>query len=586
MQALGKVRNVLSAAEMKSLVLVLALMLAGMVFEMLGIGIILPIFAVITAPEKILNYPGGADLFAKIGDLNQSDLVIYSLLIIAVFSVIKFFVLMALSYLQSKTTYDILAGVSSRLYQSYLEAPYVFHLNSNSSQLIRNATLEVQIFAQNLINPTLTLLAEILVTLGVISVLLALNPKGTGLAMLFIGLLGLIFIRLTRQLSRRWGVARQYHEGKRIKIIQEGLSCVKEIVLLDKTKFYAQNYEKEAILSATVAGRQVFMGQLPRLMLELIAALAICLIVWVNLKDGIDLAEILPFLVMFAAAAFRVLPSVNRILGAVNAIFYSYPSVKALISPPQNSDAESMRIQDGGRQNLEAFEAFEFKDLEFSYSESSGKAISGISLSFHKGEMIGFVGETGSGKSTLLDLMLGLLKPTAGQTFVNGQPMQTQLPDWRKKIGYVPQTIALVDDTIRKNIAFGLSDSDIDDLKVASALKIAQLDDFIKNLPEGVQTLVGERGVRISGGQRQRIGIARALYHQPEIIFFDEATSALDNQTEAELMQSIEALHGNVTLVMIAHRLSSIMNCDRVYRLKNGRIIEQGVPAAILKEGA
>jgi ABC-type multidrug transport system fused ATPase/permease subunit len=275
---------------------------------------------------------------------------------------------------------------------------------------------------------------------------------------------------------------------------------------------------------------------------------------------------------LFGAAAFRLLPAVNRLINNFQIINVSRPQVdevfKDLDLPEQSNHENSDRSVLGNEITVD--------DISFSYSESLKDAVSGVSVKIGRGEAVGFIGPSGSGKSTLIDILLGLLEPKSGKVLVDGRDIYDDLRSWQDQIGYVPQSIFLTDDTLRRNIAFGLSKEKIDDDAVKSAIRLAQLEEFVASLPEGMETLVGERGVRLSGGQRQRIGIARALYHNPDVLVLDEATSSLDTETEHGVMQAVQALQGDKTVIIVAHRLSTVEYCDRLYRLENAHIVDEG----------
>jgi ABC-type multidrug transport system fused ATPase/permease subunit len=319
---------------------------------------------------------------------------------------------------------------------------------------------------------------------------------------------------------------------------------------------------------------------LPRLWLELLAVVGLATLVIVMLAQGREMATIVPTLGLFAAAAFRLMPSVNRVLNSAQALRYYLPVVNTLREELKLAAPE----QTARRQPGPATSGFQTEiclaNICYTYPSAAAPALKNLIIRIRKGESVGFVGPSGSGKSTLVDVILGLLTPGAGQVLVDGENIQHDLRAWQDQIGYVPQSIYLTDDTLRRNVAFGLADEAIDDAAVKRAVRAAQLEEFVAGLPKGLETFVGERGIRLSGGQRQRIGIARALYHDPAVLVLDEATSALDMATERGVMQAVNALQGSKTLLIVAHRLSTVGGCDRLYRLEQGRIVEETVPSA------
>jgi ABC-type multidrug transport system fused ATPase/permease subunit len=339
---------------------------------------------------------------------------------------------------------------------------------------------------------------------------------------------------------------------------------------------FIEEYRLHNILTAQVQQNEATMQQIPRLWLELLAVIGLAILVISMLAQDRALEAVLPTVGLFAAAAFRLMPSVNRVLGALHSLHYGLPMLNNVYNEINLSIPEVSLIQ----KNIADFRVeIELNRVTYTYPGGTESALKEVSLVIKHGESIGFIGTSGAGKSTLVDILLGLLSPDTGEVKVDGNNIQENLRSWQDQIGYVPQTIYLTDDTLRRNVAFGLPSEQIDDASVQRAIQAAQLEDFVSSLPDGLETLVGERGVRLSGGQRQRIGIARALYHDPAVLVLDEATSSLDTDTENGVMQAVTALHGRKTILIVAHRLSTIEGCDRVYRMEDGRLVDNTVTA-------
>jgi ABC-type multidrug transport system fused ATPase/permease subunit len=425
--------------------------------------------------------------------------------------------------------------------------------------------------------PSLLLLTEGLVLLGIATLLLIVEPVGAVIVVIVLGSSAWLFQRSNQSRLARWGVARQHHEAFRVQFLQEGLGGAKDVKLLGREQFFLDRYSVHNAETARVWQLQQTLFQLPRLWLELIAVAALAILVWTMLAQGRELAVLMSTLGLFTAAAFRLLPSVNRALGAFQSLQYGLPAIDRLLGEVH----EEVTAPSPATQPAAFDAAIDVQDVSYAYPGAGATSLANVTVTVRKGEAVGFIGPSGSGKSTLVDLILGLLTPNAGRVLVDGRDIQECLRSWQNRTGYVPQTVYLTDDTLRRNIAFGVPDAAIDNAAVQRAIAASQLSDFIAALPAGLDTVIGERGVRLSGGQRQRIGIARALYTDPDVLVLDEATSALDSATEQSVMDAVAALHGSKTLLVVAHRLSTVEYCDRIYRLDHGRVIDVSVPAKV-----
>ena len=573
-----KIYSLLTVNDRRAARVQFGLMIIGMVLEMLGIGLVIPAIAIMVQGDAISNHPIISDVIVFFGITSQEQLIILAILGLVIVYFIKNLFLAFLTWRQADFTFDIQAKLSQRLFTVYLRRPYVFHLQKNSAELVRNATSEVAIFTEAL-TATLLLFSELLVLVGISMLLIVIEPIGAFFISILLGSSAWFIYRATRQRIGEWGRLRQHHDALRIQHLQQGLGGVKDVKLLGREDDFLDVFQKHNSNSARMWKLQTTLQNLPRLMFEMLAIIALAILVLTMLYMGRDINSIVPILGLFAAAAFRMMPSITRVLVSLQALRYRFSAIDTLY---EELNVESIKKTGEEVGSSRFMSELTLENVVYHYPSNKASVLNNISLTIKKGESVGFIGMSGSGKSTLVDVILGLLTPTSGTVYVDGLNIQKNLRGWQNQIGYVSQSIFLTDDTLRRNVAFGIADKDIDEAAVLRAIKMAQLDELVSSLPAGIDTIVGERGILLSGGQRQRIGVARCLYHDPEILVLDEATSSLDNSTEKMVMDSITALHGKKTVIIVAHRLSTVEHCDNVFRLKNGQIVEQGIPSDIL----
>mgnify|MGYP003387663938 CR=1 FL=1 len=565
----------MTTRERRKALVLFILMLIGMVLETLGIGLIIPTMAILTQSNLTEKYPTLEPLLRLVGNPSKQTLVVSGMLVLVGIYIVKGLFLGFLAWQQARFAFSLQAGVSQRLFANYLSQPYAFHLQRNSAQLIRNVVSEVNLLTFTCVLPAMSILTEALVLLGLCGLLLFFEPIGASVVLTILGVAAGGFHLFTRRRITRWGEARQHHEGLRMQHLQQGLGGVKDVKLLGREAEFLELYRTHNAKSAHMGQLQATLQQLPRLWLEFLAVCGLAILVVSVLAQGRPLDAVLPALGLFAAAAFRLLPCVVRVISAAQSLRYGLPVIGTLYKELQLHAQEAERAS--GRVSI-IHTALELNNVSYTYPGAEEPAIRDLSLVVRCGESVGFVGSSGAGKSTLVDVMLGLLPVDRGEIQVDGRNIQHALREWQDQIGYVPQFIYLTDDTLIRNVAFGLSDDQIDKVAVWRAICAAQLEGFANNLPNGLQTMVGERGVRLSGGQRQRIGIARALYHDPAVLVLDEATSALDTDTELGVMDSVRALRREKTIIIVAHRLSTIQHCDCLYRLEKGRLAPERTP--------
>jgi ABC-type multidrug transport system fused ATPase/permease subunit len=570
----NKVRGLLTPRERRKALLLLVLMSLGMALETLGIGLVIPAIAVLTQSDPASKYPALQPVLNALGNPDKQALVVGGMLLLAGVYFVKVSFMAFLGWQQARFAFGVQANISHRLFSSYLRQPYTFHLQRNSAQLTRNVVNEVNLLTFTCILPAMSMLTEVLVMLGLCVLLLVFEPLGAVIVLSVLGVAAGGFHYFTRRRITRWGEARQHHEGLRMQHLLQGLGGVKDVKLLGRETEFLELFRLQNAKSAQMGQLQTTLQLLPRLWLEFLAVCGLAILVISVLAQGRPLEAVLPALGLFAAAAFRLMPSVTRVISAAQSLRYGLPVVNTLFEELQLGSQE----QEQRSRSASTFHtALELDNVSYTYPGSMEPALREFSLMVQRGESVGFVGSSGAGKSTLVDVILGLLPASEGEVKVDGRNIQHALRDWQDQIGYVPQIIYLTDDTVMRNVAFGLPDEQIDKTAVWRAIRTAQLEDFVHSLADGLETVVGERGVRLSGGQRQRIGIARALYHDPAVLVLDEATSALDTDTELGVMQSVRALQGDKTIIIIAHRLSTVEHCKRLYRLEQSRLLPERV---------
>jgi len=562
--------QLLTARERYQLVLLLLLMFIGMILELIGISLVVPVIALMTHPDLGKKYQILQPLLNFFGGFQQAHLIIVGMLTLVALYFIKMVFSVYLFRKLYKFVFGIQANLSYQFFAGYMRQPWTFHLQHNSAQLINIAITEISQFINSILLPMMFLLTDGLVMLGVITLLFIVEPLGTFIIVSTLGIIAWAFHRVIRNHLLHWGRTRQYHEGMRLQLIQEGLAGVKEVKLLGREKDFFAQYNIHNLKSSYVNERQRTVMELPRLGFELLAVISLAVLVIVMVTQNASMDKILPTVGLFAAAAFRIMPSANRMMSSIQSLYFGIPAINTLY---QEAKLFNNEISLQNKKYLPFKSNITLESVRYQYPNSKNNALNNVTLTIERGMSVGFVGASGVGKSTLIDIILGLLTPHAGYVKVDGMNIQENLRGWQDHIGYVSQSIFLTDDTLRRNIAFGLEEEIIDDDAVQGAIKAAQLEEFVNHLPEGLNTFVGERGVRLSGGQRQRIGIARALYHDPAVLVLDEATSALDTTTEKEVMKAVIALHGTKTLLIVAHRMSTVSHCDWLYDMDQRKII-------------
>ena len=559
---------ILTSSERRKFGLILVLLLLGTVLETFSLGLVVPMVGLLTQPDYLEKFPG---LNNFLGSPTQNEFVVGSMLFLVFVYVVKSFFLIWSLWVQRGYSNRVTTRIGRQLFATYLRQPYSFHLRRNSALLIRNSQNSSALMF-GIIDPVLVVLSDALVATGIFVLLVLMEPRGTIVTVIVFGLSALLFRRFSNVRIRRWGESQNFHKGMILKHLQQGFGGVKDVKVLGREGEFIKKYAEHLEGNAAVLRRFSVAQALPRSGLEILTIAGLAVLVVTMINSGSDLKSILPVIGLFGAAAFRLLPAVNRVIANLQLINLSRPILNDLYSDLGLVDQEQ-----AAQPRIGIFSSvIDLRNISFSYESELKPVLCDVSMRVARGEAVGLIGPSGSGKSTLIDLLLGLLDPQEGEVLIDGIDMHLNLRWWQDQIGYVPQTIFLTDDTLRRNVAFGLSKNEIKEESIQTAIRSAQLEEFVATLPNGLDTVVGERGVRLSGGQRQRIGIARALYHNPSVLVLDEATSSLDTETEHGVMQAVQALQGDKTVIIVAHRLSTVEYCDRLYRLEDSRIVDEG----------
>ncbi len=538
-----------------------------MLLEAAGIGLIIPFIQSLTAENINKNFIQVINFF-NFNPSNKKEvitLIIYFMLFIYT---VKALYLTFFSYAQTKLLADLRVSLSNKLFNIYLNKPFQFHLRNNSSKLIRNID-EISLVV-SLFQFLILLITELVVLLGVSIFIILYEPIGSIIVISFLSIFGYIFYKKVQIRAKEWGKGRQLHSGLRIKHLREGFTSIKYIKILNRISEVLKVFTENNSKLNSFEIKQNLTDSLPRLWLEWLCIIGFILLIIIMLFLNKEFAYIVSILGLFAAAAFRLMPSLTRIMNSIQKIIYNRPAIDVIYREFQDFDRNLSLIKN--KSKLQFSKKIDFENVSFKYSGSSKLILDNINLSIEAGSTIGIIGESGSGKTTLINLLLGLLNPTEGNIKIDNSNILQNLSVWQNNIGYVPQDVYLIDDTIRKNIAFALPETKIYNTAIDLAIKKSNLDNLISNLEKGYNTQIGEFGDRLSGGQKQRISIARALYNNPKVLIFDEFTNSLDNETEKRIIDEIINFKRDKTVIMIAHRLSTLKSCDYIFKIENAKI--------------
>ncbi len=572
-RAIGRSIGFLNPIEKRRWAALIPLAVVAALFEAAGAVLIFTLIAVIADPTAIDSSKAAAFFYREIAGGDRPRFIAIFSGAVALFYVAKNGAILLETYAANRCASQSVASLSTKLLKAYLSAPYSFHFHRNSAHLIRNTNSAVDTAYRGVLVSAVHASCEVMLIVALLAVLVATAPWVTLITSVVMGVLVLLLLKLTQKTFGLWGGRTHELSGAIMANLQQSLAGVKEVKILGRERFFYESYREQRAAMSRLLWLRATLENTPRLVIETVFVLGVVLVIVVFEARGSS-EDIVPLLGLFAYAGFRIMPSLHRIIQYMNGMRFGAASVDELHA--DFNDLGDAALPEESDALLPFGERIRFESVSYSYPRADHPAITGIDLEIQKGESVGIVGATGAGKSTLIDLLLGLLAPDQGRITVDGFDIQDDLRGWQNQIGYVPQMIYLIDDTLRRNVALGIPDERIDETRVAHSVQMAQLEEFVEGLSKRLDTLVGERGVRLSGGERQRVAIARALYREPNVLIFDEATSSLDNRTEQEMTRAIENLRGDRTLIIIAHRLTTVRRCDRLLFVDKGRIIDSG----------
>tara|TARA_Y100000294_G_scaffold63200_1_gene59865 strand:- start:2148 stop:3902 length:1755 start_codon:yes stop_codon:yes gene_type:complete len=567
--------------QKKYAIFIFILMFLAMILEILSVGIAIPLLSIFlkgNVESSIFSY------FFIFSKPTGKNLIYVGLLITLVIFLLKNLLLTFNLWHQNKFLQQTNLEFTNRLFKYYLKNDYMFFVQKNSAQLYRNLTDIISTFV-SYINNYMILFNEIIIFIGIALLLFYVNFLGTIIVILSVSIVTSIIYMLTRKRIISLGEERTVVGAELNKHLLQGMASAKDVKILDREEDLIYQVDKNLSKMSKLNFIIEFIRGLPRFSFEMLIVCVFLALVLFMLSLKREMADIVLYLGIFSVASFRIIPSASRMLSSFQLITHVEPAVRILLKE-FDSNSNSYIKRNYKQKDLDPHLKFQkeinLKNLSFSYPIRKEFSLSKVSMTIKKGDFVGIVGETGSGKSTLINLLIGLLRPSEGKIEVDKININGNLPAWYKKIGYVPQSIYLTDDSIKKNIAFGLREDNIDDDLIKKAVEKANLDKFINSLSDGLETIVGEKGIRLSGGQQQRVGIARALYRDPEILILDEATSSVDQKTEKKIMDCIQLLKRKKTLIIITHRLITVKNCDKIFIVDKGKVIKYEHPKKTL----
>lgn len=576
--ALGKLSFILSREQKRYCILIFLMSLVAALFETVGISVIIPVIQVIISADELMNKAYMLPFISLFGIDTKEKAIAFVCICVGIVYLIKNGYSVIYTWASAKLSNKIRRELAVRVLRTYMQQGYIFFVNNNSSRLIRGISSDI-ISVQNVITHFFSFIGKVLI-IACMTIFIIVKTPVIALWILFLVIFCFAISQIIfRKPMRRFGQSSREYAFRSSQASLEAIQGHKEVLVFGRQDYFVNEYLKNTIGYNKAEVQMSVASTTPYYLIEVICVIGLLVVIAVESFLIEDSSNLLTQMTTIALAAFRILPALGALLGNVNAIVFNAPGLTAASETLHMVNELDKEGHSDCKQKTETVEKIHFEKelvlshITYAYPQTGKNVIDDLSMTIEKGTSVGFIGSSGAGKTTLADIILALLKPQKGEILMDGINVEKLEEAWHHIVGYVPQSIYMIDASIRRNVAFGIDEASVDDQKVWKALEMAQIKEFVEGLPEGIDTKVGEWGVQLSGGQRQRIAIARALYNEPDIIVLDEATAALDNETENAVMESIEALQKVKTLIIVAHRLTTIRKCDKIYEIADGKAI-------------
>ena len=555
-----KIFSILDWKDKKKFFFLSLLILLISIFEVMSIGMVFPLVSFLIDENNISKFKNLFQLY----NFNNEEIIRLTILFISAIFIAKFILTIFFQIRQNRIIFQLMHSLLKKIYTKYLNQPYSFFLNKNTSHLISNLSTQVPDVIYNFIMPMMLLFSEILILVFIVILLVIVDYK-TILIASIVGFISFLFLRMVNNQIKFLGTARVFNEKKKMQNIQQSLLGIKETILFDRQNYFINKFNKFSSATTIILSKYFSFLELPKILLELIGFIFLIVLIFFFYYLGYNGREILPLIVIFSLAAYKILPSANRIINSIQRMRFTTGAIDSVYYEIRNSKNTIVDIKNDSPKPLQFNNFINFKNIFFKYQGSSRFILKNFNLKINKGEILGIYGKSGSGKTTLINILLGLLEPSKGIVLIDSIDIKKNIKSWQKNIGYVPQIIHLLNSSIKENINLGFFDKN--NITIKASLQLSQLDNFVKNLKNKEKTSIGEDGVKISGGQRQRLGIARAIYRNPQVLILDEPTSSLDNETEEDFIKTIFSMKRKKTIIIVSHKDSVLKKCDRIIKL-------------------